>query len=161
MNNYPFQQPGSPSSSEIEVRGLYQRLLDSWNRRNADAFASSFTEDGYVIGFDGSQMAGQAEIASTLRQIFTDHLTGIYLSRVREVRLLSPGVALLRAVAGIVPHGQSDINPALNAHQTLVATKHDDQWRVMLFQNTPAQFHGRPDLVQQLTEELRQLKTGM
>ena len=106
-------------------------------------------------------MAGQAEIASTLRQIFTDHLTGIYLSRVREVRLLSPGVALLRAVAGIVPHGQSDINPALNAHQTLVATKHDDQWRVMLFQNTPAQFHGRPDLVQQLTEELRQLKTGM
>ncbi|TMB75962.1 MAG: DUF4440 domain-containing protein, partial [Chloroflexi bacterium] len=26
-----------------------------------------------------------------------------------------------------------------------------------LFQNTPAQFHGRPELVQQLTEELRQL----
>jgi len=27
----------------------------------------------------------------------------------------------------------------------------------VLFQNTPAQFHGRPELVQQLTEELRQL----
>ena len=161
MNNYPFQQQGSPSSSEIEVRGLYQHLLDSWNRRNADAFASSFAEDGYVIGFDGSQMAGQAEIASTLRQIFADHLTGTYVSKVREVRILSPGVALLRGVVGMVPHGQSDINPALNAHQTLIATKQDDRWRIALFQNTPAQFHGRPDLVQQLTEELRQLKTGI
>ncbi len=27
----------------------------------------------------------------------------------------------------------------------------------IMFQNTPAQFHGRPELVQQLTEELRQL----
>jgi hypothetical protein len=28
---------------------------------------------------------------------------------------------------------------------------------VILFQNTPAQFHGRPDLAEQLTAELRQL----
>lgn len=157
MNNYPFQQQGSPSSNEIEVRTLYQHLLDSWNRRSADAFAASFTEDGEVVGFDGSQMSGQAEIASTLRQIFADHLTAPYVSKVRGVRLLSPDIALLRAVVGMVPHGSSDIEPALNALQTLVATKRDGQWRITLFQNTPAQFHGRPELVQQLTEELRQL----
>jgi uncharacterized protein (TIGR02246 family) len=156
MNNYPFQQQGSPSSDEIEVRTLYHQLLDSWNKRNADAFAASFTEDGHVIGFDGSQMAGQAEIASTLRQIFADHLTGTYVNKVRDVRLLSPDVAILRAVVGLVPHAQSDIEPTLNAHQTLIATKHDDQWRITLFQNTPAQFHGRPELAQQLTDELRQ-----
>ena len=156
MNNYPFQQQGSPSSDEIEVRALYQQLLDSWNKRNADAFAASFADDGHVIGFDGSQMAGQAEIASTLRQIFADHLTGTYVNKVRDVRILSPDVAILRAVVGLVPHAQSDIEPALNAHQTLIATKHDDQWRITLFQNTPAQFHGRPELAQQLTDELRQ-----
>ena len=157
MNNYPFQQQGLPSASEIEVRRLYQQLLDSWNGRDADAFASSFAEDGHVIGFDGSQMAGQTEIASTLGQIFADHPTGSYVSKVRDVRLLSPDVALLRAIVGMVPHGRSDIEPALNAHQTLIATMLDGQWRITLFQNTPAQFHGRPDLVQQLTEELRQL----
>ena len=157
MNNYPFQQQGSPSSNEIEVRALYQHLLDSWNRRSADAFAASFAEDGEVVGFDGSQMSGRDEIASTLRQIFADHETGSYVSKVRGVRLLSPDIALLRAVAGLVPHGRSDIEPALNALQTLIATKHDGQWRITLFQNTPAQFHGRPELVQQLTEELRQL----
>lgn len=29
-----------------------------------------------------------------------------------------------------------------------------------LFQNTPAQFHGRPELAQQLTAELQQLLKG-
>jgi hypothetical protein len=57
----------------------------------------------------------------------------------------------------MVPPGQTDINPAVNTIQTLVAVKRDGTWRIALFQNTPAQFHGRPELVQQLTEELRQL----
>jgi hypothetical protein len=43
------------------------------------------------------------------------------------------------------------------AIQTLVAAKRDGKRRVALFQNTPAQFHGRPELVESLTEELRQL----
>ncbi|HXV96788.1 MAG TPA: DUF4440 domain-containing protein, partial [Anaerolineae bacterium] len=48
-------------------------------------------------------------------------------------------------------------NPAANVIQTLVAAKWDGQWQVVLYQNTPAQFHGRPELVRQLTDELRQL----
>jgi hypothetical protein len=64
---------------------------------------------------------------------------------------------VLHAVAGMVPPRQSDINPAVNAMQTLVATKPDGRWQIALFQNTPAQFHGRPHLSEALTEELRQL----
>ena len=157
MNSRTSQSQDSLPPDESEVRALYREMLDGWNRRSADDFAAAFAEDGYVIGFDGSQMAGQAEIASTLRQIFADHLTAPYVSKVREVRLLSPEVAVLRAVVGMVPPGQADLNPQLNAHQTLVAVKRDGRWRIALFQNTPAQFHGRPELVQQMTEELRQL----
>jgi hypothetical protein len=51
----------------------------------------------------------------------------------------------------------SDINPAVNAMQTLVAMQQDGQWRIALFQNTPAQFHGRPEVAEALTEELREL----
>jgi len=157
MSSQTFQSQNAPSPDEIEIRTLYRQLLDSWNKRSADAFAALFALDGYVIGFDGSQMSGRAEIAATLGQIFADHLTAPYVSKVREVRLLSPYVAVLRAVVGMVPPGQSDINPAVNAIQTLVAVRHDIKWSITLFQNTPAQFHGRPELVQQLTEELRQL----
>jgi hypothetical protein len=53
--------------------------------------------------------------------------------------------------------GQSDLNPAVNTIQTLVAVKRAGKWRIAIFQNTPAQFHGRPELAQALTEELRQL----
>ena len=157
MSLHAFRPQGAPSSDEMEVRMLYRELLDGWNQRNADAFAAPFTEDGAVIGFDGSQMTGRVDITATLGQIFDDHVTAPYVSKVRSVRLLSPDVAILRAIVGMVPPGQVDLNPALNAHQTVVAAKCDGTWRIELFQTTPAQFHGRPDLVQQMTEELRRV----
>jgi uncharacterized protein (TIGR02246 family) len=142
------------SADESAVRTLYHQLLASWNARHASDFAAAFADDAEVIGFDGSQMTGRAEIEVTLRQIFADHETGAYVGIVRSVRFLAPEVAVLRAVSGVIPAGQAELNPALNAHQTLIAIKHDGAWRIALYQNTPAQFHGRPDLVQRLTDEL-------
>ena len=75
MSSHTFRQQDAPSSDEMEVRTLYRQMLDGWNKRSADAFATPFAEDGEVIGFDGSQMTGRAEIASTLGQIFADHIT--------------------------------------------------------------------------------------
>jgi hypothetical protein len=43
----------------------------------------------------------------------------------------------------------------VNAIQTLVAARRDGRWRVELFQNTPAAFHGRPEASEALTAELR------
>ena len=137
------------------IAGLYQELLQAWNDRDAAAYAALFAPDANVTGFDGSQMDGPAEIESQLSQIFAHHQTAPYVSKVREVRLLSPDVALLRAVAGMTKDGQ--INAAVNAIQTLVAQKLDGQWRIALFQNTPAQFHGRPELGEALTKELSEM----
>ena len=145
------------NSATDDVRALYQQLLDSWNKRHAGEMAALFAEDGNLIGFDGSQVNGRAEIEAHLSPIFAVHPTSAYIGKVREMRLLAPEVALLRAVAGMVPPGGADINPAVNAIQTLVTVKREGKWRIALFQNTPAQFHGRPELAQQLTEELRQL----
>jgi len=136
---------------------LYQQLLENWNRRDAVAFAALFAEDASVVGFDGSQMNGRAEIATEIGQIFADHPTSRYVGKIREVRQLAPDVALLRAVVGMVPPGQSELNPNVNAIQSLVAARHGGRWLIALFQNPPAQFHGRPELAQQLTEDLRQL----
>src|SRR4051812_42596391 len=146
-----------PSADEDAVRSLYQRVLDGWNRRSSDAFSAAFAEDGGIVGFDGSQVTGRAEIASHLRPIFANHPTAAYVGKVRGVCLLAPDVVVLRAVAGMVPPGRFDLDPRLHAVQSLVAVKRDGEWCVVLFQNTPAQFHGRPELVQELTEELRRL----
>jgi uncharacterized protein (TIGR02246 family) len=148
----------SNPDDESAIRKLYLQLLDNWNKRNAIEFASLFAETGHVIGFDGSQYAGGAEIEAEISKIFADHVTATYVSKIREIRLLTQDVAILRAVAGMRPPGQANINPNVNAIQTLIAVKHEHQWQIELFQNTPAQFHGRPELAQQLTEELSQLQ---
>jgi uncharacterized protein (TIGR02246 family) len=143
-------------TDEKEVGLLYQELLKRWNKRRASEMTDLFAEDGNLVGFDGSQINGRSEARSVLSQIFADHQTAAYLGIVKEVRLLSPDVAILRAVAGMVPPGQSDINPEVNAVQTLVSVKQQNKWSIALFQNTPAAFHGRPELSERLTEELRQ-----
>lgn len=140
---------------ETEVRGLYHVLLDAWNRQSAADFAAPFAEDGEAVGFDGSENRTRTKIAEELERIFADHETGSYVGKVRSVRMLGPDTALLRAVAGLVPAGQTDLNPELNAVQSLVAERRDGTWRIVLYQNTPAQFHGRPELVESLTDELR------
>ena len=148
---------GTQSTAETNVFALYRELLDAWNKHNARDYAALFTDDANVIGFDGSQMDGRAQIEAELSRIFKDHVTSAYVGKVREVRLLAANVAVLRAVVGMVPPGKSTINSATNAIQSLVATKQDDTWRIMLFQNTPAQFHGRPELAEALTAELQEL----
>ncbi len=156
MSSISSDANSSATDDNSAVRTLYQRLLECWNRRNAVDFAALFSDDANLVGFDGSQVNGRAEIESHLRQIFADHPTASYVGIVRGVRFLTPQVAVLRAVAGLVPPGQSDINPAANAVQTLVASKGHGGWHIAVYQNTPAAFHGRPELGQRLTEELRQ-----
>ena len=144
------------TTADSAVRDLYVRLLAAWNLRNAEDYAALFAADGAVIGFDGSQASGR-QIVDHLRPIFNDHPTAAYVAKVRQIRSLGPGSAMLRAIVGMVPPGQRDLDPAVNAVQTLIAEHQQDGWRIVLFQNTPAQYHGRPELTEQHTAELQPL----
>lgn len=145
------------TSFHDEIKNLYQKLIDAWNKRDSKGMASQFAEQGVQIGFDGSKVIGREEILSHLEPIFENHPTAPYVTKVKDIRPLGTDAAMLQAIAGMIPPGKTDIEPAANAHQTLVVVKKDNDWQVELFQNTPAQFHGRPELVEQMTDELRQL----
>lgn len=148
-------------SSSKKISLLYQRLLDAWNMRDAAFFAAQFEDDGNCVGFDGSQIDGREAIESDISRIFADHDTASYVSKLREIRFLTAETAILRAVAGMIPSGKTDIDPAVNAIQSLVAVRRENGWRIALFQNTPAQFHGRPELAEALSGELREeIKKG-
>lgn len=146
---------------ESALSALYRRLLDGWNARDAGAFAECFAEDGAVIGFDGSEHRGRDIIGEQMRQIFADHATGAYVGKVRAVRRLGPSAAVLQAVAGVVPAGQSELNPSLHSVQSLLAERSDGEWLIVLYQNTPAAYHGRPELGRALTEELVPLAAAL
>ena len=142
------------AAARVESLTVYRHLLDAWNARDAAAFADLFSDDGSVVGFDGSPMNGCEEIASTLKAIFGSHPTARYVAKVRDVRRLAADVLLVRSVVGMVPPGKAELNPAVNAIQSLVAVGRGADMRIALLHNTPAAFHGRPELAEQLTREL-------
>ena len=50
--------------AERDNRSLYHALLESWNKKSGSEFAALFTEDGDVVGFDGSGHTGKSVIES-------------------------------------------------------------------------------------------------
>ena len=149
----------SRSDDEAAIRALYQQLMDGWNRGSGEAFAAPFAEDGELVGFDGTHLKGRQEIASFHQQLFDTYVKGSRLvGKIRSVRFLTPDVAVMHTVGGTIMAGQTDIEPERNSVQTLVAEKGDKGgWRLAAFQNTRAQYLGRPEQSQALTEELRML----
>ena len=144
------------TGDEAAVAALYEALITGWNGSDGEAFAAPFAEDGAVIGFDGSEQRGRDRIHMEMERIFDDHETAAYVAKVKSIELLSPEVALLRAIVGMILPGTADLEPERNAHQTVVAVQQVGDWRITLFQNTPARFDGRPELVEQFTQELQE-----
>lgn len=141
---------------KTEIEKLHGALLTAWNKQDERKMASLFTNNGTSIGFDGSQYVGKDEIELEIGKIFRHHQTADYVWKAKEVSFLHSEVATLRAIAGMIPPGQKNINPAANAIQTITAIKQNEVWKIALFQNTPAQFHGRPEMAEQLTKELNE-----
>ena len=138
------------------IQTLYRQLIDAWNNRNASAFGSLFSDDGICIGYDGSEMFGTQEISSSLAAIFRDHPTAKYVSIIRDTKNLGNNLQLVRAHVGMLPPNRSTIDGSKNAIQILVARIDKGTARIILFQNTPAQYHGRPEMQEKLTRELQQ-----
>ena len=143
------------ASQRRQLISLYEALIKSWNNRDAKGMAGLYAAGGGQIGFDGSQISGPGAIEKHLAPIFRDHPTARFVFIIRDVKLLGEAVGLVRAIAGMVPRGGTEINPSLNTVQTMLARKQRSLWKVELFQNTPARLDGRPEDVAAMTQELQ------
>ena len=143
-------------SPEGVVRDLYARLIEAWNKRNARNYALVFAEDANLVGYDGSEVEGQAKIGAHISEIFSHHQTASYVTLVREVRRITDDVWLLRSEVGMIPPGKEELNTDRNAVQVMVAVRNGGEWRVSLFQNTPAAWDGRKEDAERLNTELRE-----
>jgi uncharacterized protein (TIGR02246 family) len=151
--------PSIGPDPQAAARDLYERLIEAWNEHDARAFGALFVEDGVSIGFDGRQAVGDG-VREHLEAVFGDHLTAPYVAKVREVRALGTDAVLLRAIVGMVPPGGDVVYPDANALQSLVAERRGEEWRIALLQNTPAQYHGRPELVESHTAEIEEVRAA-
>jgi uncharacterized protein (TIGR02246 family) len=143
------------SNAEQAIAATYIKLLNAWNTQDAAAMAALFAEGGAQVGFDGSEAQGPKTIHQHLAPIFHDHPTKRFVHVVREVRQLAEDVALLRAIAGMVPRDSLELDESKNVVQSLVVRRENGVWRIALFQNTPARLDGRPEAVAAMSRELR------
>lgn len=141
-------------NEELKLRKLYEQLIAFWNMRSGEKMSSLFTEDGSIVGFDGTLENGRENINAHLNDIFKNYNSNPFVYLIREVRFLSDNTALLRAVAGMMPEYGAEMNADLNMIQSVVAVRHNDEWKIALLQNTPAAWVGRPEDVKALTKEL-------
>jgi uncharacterized protein (TIGR02246 family) len=153
MSNFNLQRADALKA----VERTYKQLIDAWNRRDAAGMAALMSHNGLMIGFDGSTMMGRDEVRVTLDAIFRDHATQPYVCKICSVRMISFHTGIVHAIVGMIPPGADDLNPELNAIQTAVIASESGHWQVEQFQNTPAQYHGRPEQVTAHTEELRRI----
>jgi uncharacterized protein (TIGR02246 family) len=125
-------------ADEEAVRDLlYRELMEGWNRGSGEDFAAVFTEDGDLVAFDGTHFEGRAQIAPFHQELFDKWMKGTRLvGRVKDVRFLSPNVALMHAVGSTIKRAKSVPSPERDSIQTLVATRQNGEWRFAAFQNT-------------------------
>jgi uncharacterized protein (TIGR02246 family) len=143
---------------ETAIRALIEQMIDGWNKGSGNAFATPFDDDADFVGFDGTHLKGRQEIALFHQDPFDKYLKGSRLVwKLRSARLLTPDVAIINAISGTVMPGQKDLDTERNSVQTYVAVKRNGDWRLTAFQNSRAQFIGRPEQSEALTKELRQL----
>ena len=139
---------------DTQIRALYARYLAGWNQRSGATVSSVFADDGDLVDLDGTVRSGRLTIAADMRRLFAEFATPTFVGLVRSVRSLADDVAVLHAVAGMVPPGTDQLDPALHSVHVLTAVEEAGRWKIAVLQSTPARFGGRADAVAALTAEL-------
>jgi uncharacterized protein (TIGR02246 family) len=144
MTTRSIDSQGALEADALEVRALYQRLMDGWNRGSAEAFATPFADEFDFIAFDGVRFRRREELVNFHEPLFRTHLRGTRLvGAVTDIRFLGKNAAVLHAEGGTIPRGKAHPAPERNSIQTLVAQKSDGRWELVAFQNTRVRPIGR------------------
>lgn len=111
--------------------------VDGWNRGDGDAVASVYADDGVLVAGHGVVKRGRAQIASYHEDLFATAIKGTRLTaKVTNIRFLDATTVILQTEGGILWPGETTLASGNRGIQSFVAVKKDNQWRVVLFQNT-------------------------
>src|SRR5207302_10645391 len=128
-------------SSEAEttaIRELEKQQQEAWNKHDAKAYASLFTENGDCVNVVGWWWKGRAEIEQklTAAYAFVFRESVVTITNV-DVRLLTPTVAIAHVrwtmTGARTPQGYAKVQQGI---QTQSLIKSDGKWLIAAFQNT-------------------------
>ena len=126
------------SGDEAAIRALEARQPEAWNKHDAKAYASLFTENGDCVNIVGWWWKGRAEIEKKLTDayvyVFKD--STLTVSNV-DIRFLTADVAVAHVrwslTGARTPAGLPVPQQGLQTH---VVQKQNGEWLIAAFQNT-------------------------
>jgi uncharacterized protein (TIGR02246 family) len=128
------------SDDEESIRQVQAFQAYAWNRHDAAAYASLFTEDGDCVNVLGWWWKGRAQIQSKLNAAFAYVFRDSQLTITEtSVRLLSPSIAIAHVswtmTGAKVPPGMPEPRHGIEIQ---VLQKKSGHWLIQSFQNTNA-----------------------
>ena len=117
---------------------VIQAIYEAWAAGDADAFAELYTDDATVVQ-PGVHKKDKAEIRTTMAAGFAGPLKGSrVLDEPKSVRFLGPDAAVVISEGGVLMAGQGELPAERLVRATWVLAKHNEQWFVAAYQNSPA-----------------------
>jgi len=130
----------SREQDEMEIRRVQTGQQEAWNRHDAKAYASLFTEDADGVNVMGWWWKGRAEIERKLTDayVFVFRESSLTVKEV-NIRFLAPEIAVAHVrwtmVGARTPKGIPEPQQGI---QTQVLQKHAGKWLIAAIQNTNA-----------------------
>lgn len=139
------------SEESAERRAIHQLgrdLQDAWNRGDAAAYASLFTDDASFVAWNGSYGYGRQAIQDAHRRLFEGPLAGSRMvlagddaepARPEWLRFVRPDTAIMVTSGAVALASRSATGPDHHSVQTFVLIKNGHRWQVAAFHNTRQQ----------------------
>jgi uncharacterized protein (TIGR02246 family) len=124
---------------EEAIVEVVRSIIHAWNRHDMDEFANLFVEDADFVNVRGVRWIGRRAIreahAASHASIFKNSQLSLHET---SVRFLHVDIAVARSVTEVTGqiNASGDILPPRAAMLTLVMMNTDDQWLIVVAQNT-------------------------
>lgn len=113
------------------------RIRAAWDKGDADAFATMFTDDGSLVVGDDT-LTSRDEIRSYISDAFANSKRGSKLDEeALYISLLSSDVAIAVMQGGIVSDGETARDAEHQHRAVYVTVKRDGDWRLLSLQTNP------------------------
>ena len=116
------------SNDEQAIFSEIEAFTEAWNKGDAQAAASFFTDDGVRVGAFGDVQHGRAELEAAYDRLLHQTMPGAVVKQEHgSVRMLSPELAIWQGGLEIVPPGGS----SLKGHVVQVMKKVEGRWLIL------------------------------
>lgn len=116
------------SNDEQAIFSEIEAFTEAWNKGDAHAAASFFTEDGVRVGAFGDVQHGRAELEAAYEKLLHQTMTGAVVKQERgSVRMLSPELSIWQGGLEIVPPSGS----SLKGYVVQVMKKVEGRWLIL------------------------------